>query len=210
MDIKTEKLMNVSLFEGYGREEIAQLLQQMPYRLRKKSKGEHIAYEEDELTDLLVLVEGKVHTTMVHNDGSEVVVDVIDGPFILAPASVYAFDHHYPVNIIAETDCLLMYINGTKFSDMMHTHKQIMMNFIIIQSERIHFLSKRLREFALLSLKERVLYHMLKDDEPIKNVGLLARRLSVSRSSLSRVLSELKGEGIVERTLNGIELWKEE
>lgn len=80
-----------------------------------------------------------------------------------------------------------------------------MMNFIAIISDRCQRLSRRVNDFALQSLKVRVVEY-LKIHRRIENVGWLSRILGVARPSLSRILSELKAEGIIERTLDGIEL----
>ena len=82
-----------------------------------------------------------------------------------------------------------------------------MFNYISIISNRCQHLGRLLNDVALLSLKERVTEY-LKVHKKIKNVEALSRLMGVARTSLSRVLSELKAEGIIERTTEGIELRK--
>ena len=152
----------------------------------------------------MLLFEGTIYTTMSHPNGNNVVVETLQSPSILAPAFVYIRENRLPVTIVAKTDCELLYIDRLAFADFLHRDKQAMLNFIAIVSDRLHRLSKRVNEFALQSLRERVLDHLSK--HPIDNVEWLSRIMSVSRPSLSRVLSELKREGIIERTIDGIEL----
>ena len=183
---------------------INQILEYTPHRLRNKEKGTYIAYAGDELTDIILLVEGTIYTTMTHPNGNEVVVETLNAPSLIAPAFVYAENNHLPVSIVAKTNCRLLSIDRQAFADLLHRDKQTMMKFIAILSDRLQRLSRRVNEFALQSLRERVLGYLSK--RPIDNVEWLARVLGVSRPSLSRVLSELKKEGIIERTIDGIEL----
>lgn len=180
---------------------------EVPHRIRHKKEGSHIAYMGDELTDVILLVEGTIYTTMTNQDGKELIVETLKGPTLLAPAFIYAENNRLPVNVIAKTGCQLLYINRNAFADMLHRDRQAMMKFIGIISNRLQRLSKRVNNLGLQSLKERVVEY-LRENHHINNVEWLSRRLGVARPSLSRVLSELKKEDIVERTVDGIELKK--
>ena len=137
----------------------------------------------------------------------EIVVETLTGPIMLAPAFLFAKESRFPVNVIAKTDCTILYIPKSAFRDWLHRDPQLMMNFIGIVSNRCQRLSQRLNDFALQSLKERVLEY-LRLHQRIDSVEWLAKVLGVARPSLSRVLSDLKAEGVIERTLEGIELKK--
>lgn len=205
MEKLIDKMAAMPLFNGCIREEIANLLAMAPHRVRKKEKGEIIAYTGDELNDVVLLFEGTIYTTMSYPKGKQVVIETLHSPSVLAPAFVYISENRLPVNIVAKNDCQLVYINRNAFAELLHSDKQLMMNFISIISDRLQRLSKRVKEFALLSLRERVLEYLSKNRK-IDNVEWLARILGVSRPSLSRVLSELKREGIIGRTIDGLEL----
>ena len=75
-----------------------------------------------------------------------------------------------------------------------------MRNFIATISDRSLFLSRKLNEFALQSLKSRLLNY-LKMHGGIHNQQEVAFILGVARPSLARALSELIAEGKV--TMSG-------
>lgn len=195
------------LFTGCERSTLEELAGSAGHRLRHKEEGDHIAYMGDELTDAVILVEGTVYSSMTHQDSKEIVVETLTGPIMLAPAFLFAKNSRFPVNVIAKTDCTILYIPKSAFRDWLHREPQLMMNFIGIISNRCQRLSQRLNDFALQSLKERVVEY-LRLHQRIDSVEWLAKVLGVARPSLSRVLSELKAEGVIERTLEGIELKK--
>ena len=59
----------------------------------------------------------------------------------------------------------------------------------------------------MLSLRERILAY-LRENGRIDDVAELVRTMGVARTSVSRVLSALKREGVVARTMDGLELTK--
>lgn len=205
MEQLIDQICKAPVFEGCSKQTLANLLSVTPHRIRHKDKEDIIAYMGDKCDDIMMLVEGTIYTTMTNQEGKEIVVETLTGPTLLAPAFVYAKQGNLPVNIIAKEHCTLLYISRNSFADLLHKDKLLMMNFIAIISDRCQRLSRRVNDFALQSLKVRVVEY-LKIHRRIENVGWLSRILGVARPSLSRILSELKAEGIIERTLDGIEL----
>ena len=200
-----EKLSKAPVFEGCSLAMLEDMLASSGHRLRHKDEGSRIAYMGDELTDAVILVEGTVYSCMTNQEGKEIVVETLTGPIMLAPAFLFAKESRFPVNVNAKTGCTVLYIPKSAFRDWLHRDPQLMMNFIGIVSNRCQRLSQRLNDFALQSLKERVVEY-LRLHQRIDSVEWLAKVLGVARPSLSRVLSELKAEGAIERTLDGIEL----
>ena len=200
-------IIKAPVFSGCSKESIREIFAATPHRIRNKNEGSVIAYMGDKCEDVMMLVKGTIYTTMTNQEGKEVVIETLTAPTLLAPAFVYAQKNILPVNIIAKEQTTLLYISSTAFTEVLHSDKLLMMNFISIVSDRCQRLSRRLNDFALQSLRERVVEY-LKAHQKITSVGWLARVLGVARPSLSRVLSELKSEGMIERTLEGIELKK--
>ena len=205
MDNLAENIYKASVFSGCSTGTLEQLLAPSAYRVRHKKEGVYIAYMGEEITDVLILVRGTIYSTMTNPEGKEVIVETLSGPVMLAPAFLFAQPSRFPVNVIAKTDCTMLYIAKSSFREWLHRDPQLMMNFIGIISNRCQRLSQRLNDFALQSLKERVMEY-LRQHQRIDSVEWLARIMGVARPSLSRVLSELKNEGITQRTLDGIEL----
>ena len=198
-------LSQAPVFTGCSQETIESVANSTGQRLRHKEEGAHIAYMGDELTDAVILVEGVIYSSMTNQEGKEIVVESLTGPVMLAPAFLFAKESRFPVNVIAKTDCSVLYIPKSSLREWLHRDPQLMMNFIQLISNRCQRLSQRLNDFALQSLKERVVEY-LRLHQRIDSVEWLARVMGVARPSLSRVLSELKSEGKIERTLDGIEL----
>lgn len=201
-----DKLMQAPMFGGCDRRVLDDFLSTAHHSIRRRDAGEMIAYRGDKCDEVLLLVDGSAYSTM-SGDDKEVVVEQFKGPLVLAPAFVFATKNVMPVNVTAQSPCTILYINRHDFLELLHRDSTLMMNFIQIISNRCQRLSERLNDFAVQSLKERVMDY-LQQHERIDNVGWLSRVLGVARPSLSRVLSELKSEGIIERTIDGIELKK--
>lgn len=190
----TEVLTRMSLFEGCEAEALHQLLREAPNSLRIYKEGEYIARQGDACRSLFILMKGNVKTQMENAEGKQLTIDWIKAPDILAPAFIYASENRFPVNVEATELCEVLVMDRTRFEAFMHAQPAVMRNFIAIISDRSLFLSRKLNEFALQSLKSRLLNY-LQMHGGIHNQQEVAFILGVARPSLARALSELIAEG---------------
>lgn len=195
----TEVLTRMSLFEGCEKEALHQLLREAPNSLRIYKEGEYIARQGDACRSLFILMKGNVKTQMENAEGKQLTIDWIKAPDILAPAFIYASENRFPVNVEATELCEVLVMDRTRFEAFMHAQPAVMRNFIAIISDRSLFLSRKLNEFALQSLKSRLLNY-LQMHGGIHNQQEVAFILGVARPSLARALSELIAEGKITMT----------
>lgn len=189
----------MSLFEGCEAEALHQLLREAPNSLRIYKEGEYIARQGDACRSLFILMKGNVKTQMENAEGKQLTIDWIKAPDILAPAFIYASENRFPVNVEATELCEVLVMDRTRFEAFMHAQPAVMRNFIAIISDRSLFLSRKLNEFALQSLKSRLLNY-LQIHGGIHNQQEVAFILGVARPSLARALSELIAEGKITMT----------
>ena len=189
----------MSLFEGCEAEALHQLLREAPNSLRIYKEGEYIARQGDACRSLFILMKGNVKTQMENAEGKQLTIDWIKAPDILAPAFIYASENRFPVNVEATELCEVLVMDRTRFEAFMHAQPAVMRNFIAIISDRSLFLSRKLNEFALQSLKSRLLNY-LQMHGGIHNQQEVAFILGVARPSLARALSELIAEGKITMT----------
>ena len=199
-----DRVYDTPIFNDCDRLQVYNVVERFSHRFRKKKKGAHIIDQGDRLEDVILLLNGTVYTEMTHVSYKNLTVEQFRAPCILAPGFIYAHANYIYVNIIAKTDCEVLFISHQAFKELLHNNEHAMDNFLILLSDRVSKLCGKVQEFALQSLKERTLNYLKKG--PIKNVDFVSSELGVERSSLSRVLSELRKENLIFRTMDGIEL----
>lgn len=195
----------IPLFEGVPEDIIEELLNDRLNARKAYKAGEYVVFQGAPCRSLYLLTAGKLDTTMTNAEGKELTIEKMSAPEILAPAFLFGKVNRFPVNIIARTDCQLCIINKRSFLQFMHEHPSVMENFIAQISNRCVFLSRKLNEFALQNLHDRVINYLKKYGN-ITNQQETASRLGVARPSLARILSELLKENVIKKGENGIVL----
>lgn len=200
------ELQQFQLFSRCSDDALDELLNS-PYRRKEYKAGDMVIRIGDKCQSLMLLTEGTVETRMGGEGGREVVIERMQSPKILAPAFLFAQETTIPVEVMMSTDGVIWFINREAFFKFMTAHPDVLREFLMELSARSHFLSGKVRSFAVKGLRDRVLDY-IRQHGAITNVAEAAEVLGVARPSLSRLLSDLQDEGVMERTEKGIVLRK--
>ncbi len=96
----------------------------------------------------------------------------------------------------------MWHINREAFFEFMQQEPTVLRAFLEVLSERGRFLSRKMRTFAVNSLRNRILEY-LEVHGSITFVADVAQQLGATRPSLSRVLSDMLDEGVITKDVKG-------
>lgn|SRR5574344_138506 len=190
-------ILKAPFFSGMTEEEVLPFLLSPSNGRRHYPPESFIALQGDECRSMYLLTEGQVRTQMVNDEGKQLTIEVLEAPLMLAPAFVFGNDNRFPVNVEAIKECEVILINKQAFLDFLHQYPVAMLNFIKLISRRSQLLSARLNQFALQSLKSRLMNY-IRMHHRIESQQQVAQILGVARPSLARAISELVSEGSIE------------
>jgi len=196
-----EELKRIKLFAGCSDESLERLLES-PCRRQDYPAGRRMLNPGDPCRALMVLVEGQAEARMMGEEGREVLVDRLKAPMLLAPAFLFAASNIVPVEVNAVTDCVVWHINREAFFEFMQHEPTVLRAFLEVLSNRGHFLSGKMRTFAVNGLRNRIIEY-LESHDSITSVAIAAQQLGATRPSLSRVLSEMLDEGVITKDTKG-------
>lgn len=204
---KFYEIYDFPLFASGNRDIIDSFLKDIPSRISSYKPGETVALQGDPCRSLMLLCQGNLLAKMNSPEGREITIETLKAPDILAPAFIYGSDNRFPVTLISENDSVVWSLSKDEFLKLMEKDRGILGFFLKNISDRSVFLSRKLHEFALQSLSTRVVSY-LKHNGKISNVQEPAFIMGVARPSLSRTLSSMMENGVIEKTENGYVLKK--
>jgi CRP-like cAMP-binding protein len=186
------------------------LLNSIKFKVEYFKKGEWIVQRGDIVNALYILLKGSAQAEMMSDSGTILSVETILAPNALSPAFLFAADNRFPVDIIAVEDCELILISKESIVEQMTHNEEFLQGFMTFNSNRIHFLSERLKLLSTKTIKGKIAQYILARTNNMqftldRNQTELAEYFGVTRPSLSRSLSEIIEEGIISlKRKNGI------
>lgn len=206
------------IFQGISKDDLKCLISCIGIQIRKYKKGEFISIESDEVKWINVVISGTVY--MIKEDiwGNETLLAVIKDSQIFGETFASSENPVSSVTFCAarETDVLLI-----PFHRIMHTcttacvfHHRVIENMVLLISEKNKLLMEKLEIISQKSLRKKLLLFLSIQSrvqgcrEFTVDMGRseLANYLCVDRSALSRELSAMKHDGIIDYRKNSFKL----
>lgn len=184
-------------------DEIAKIKCTIEHSIRTFKRGEYLAYQGDVVSHLFMLSKGRVKTEMVSDSGVAIPIEDLSAPYPLAAAFIFADNNRFPVDVIALDDCEILLISKETLEKQMAKCPGFLRGFLAFNANRMQFLSERLKIFSQRGIKAKIAYYILQrakrgNFELGRSVSSLADYFGVERPSLSRAISEMSRDGIIE------------
>lgn len=198
------ELSKTIIFQELTPKEVEHCLNEIKYKVINYSKGETVAFREEELNKLLIILDGSLRSEMVKINGKSFKIEDLGKNQIVAPAFLFGKNPVMPVDLITITDSKLLEISKNDFIKLLQINERILENFLNTLSNKAQFLSKKIW-FLNKSLEEKLAEYILKnldDNSEIrltKSIKDLAQEFNVARPSLSRVFKKWVEDGSLER-----------
>ncbi|WP_424245210.1 CRP-like cAMP-binding protein [Elusimicrobium posterum] len=216
MDKNIEILAQSSLFNGVDIKDIEDGLFYLNPVTKKYKKGEVIILSGTKVTDVGIVISGKVQIVKEDIRGNRSIIAEVGHSGIFAQALACARVQHSPVSVIAQGACEIIFINFDKIVNA-HGSKitgKLIKNMMTLIAQKNILLNNKLEHISKRSIREKLLSYFnelaLKAGSrkfalPFSKTSL-ADYLFIDRSAMSRELSAMQADGIIKFKDNNFEL----
>lgn len=199
------KLSKSKIFEGINSGEIVHILNQTHHQIKTFETETIIAYSGDECNNLYILIEGAVRGEIVDFKGKTIKIEDIYAPDTFTEAFLFATENNLLVNVIANTQVIVLIIFKQDLLRLFQSNKIILSNYLRVVSDRFVTVTQKMKFLSLKTLKCKLANYFLFLVKKNKNTEFklpltqeeLAVYFGVARPSLSREISIMKKEKII-------------
>ena len=212
-------LRSTSLFAGLSAEELQTLLTQLGAVIRSYGKGEALVLAGEPNHRVGVVLSGELEAYRPGPQGARIPItrmepggvfgDVLGGSSLASPVTVLA---------AAPCEVLLIPYERLLLSDGSPAHQRALQNLVRTISDKYFSLSRRIDLLVLKSLRAKVCAYLLSEAEragsltfsiPFSRIQL-ADYLNCDRSALSRELSQMQRDGLLDTYKSSFKLLEPE
>ncbi|MDC7235138.1 MAG: Crp/Fnr family transcriptional regulator [Spirochaetales bacterium] len=169
-------------------------------------KDQIILNQGDPCNDLPVLLSGEAGAFMAAPSGKMIRIETLKGPCAAASAILFSTEHTFPVSLTAENRVELIRLSTETVLALMQEYPEFLKAYLRENGDKLVFLSEKIRLFQFKSLRQKIAGHILmlaarqgRDDvRMIYSREDLSQLMAVARPSLSREISQLTGEGLID------------
>jgi CRP/FNR family transcriptional regulator, cyclic AMP receptor protein len=212
---QSETLARIDLFRSLSKDEIARLDTRCIWR-RARAKEWIIDYQ-DESTDVFFLITGVARVMIRTISGRETILrDIEAGAFFGELAAIDGQSRS--ASILAITDATIAKMSAPTFLETVTGHPDVSLQLLRLITGQVRMLANRVNEFTTLAIRERLLMELLRLSRPSKAAPKeaiispppvhadLAGRISTRRETVTKELSAMEREGLVQRARGSLTL----
>jgi len=215
-----EILENNNLFKNISRDEIIHMLNCIPNHTSSYKEGEYIFRVGDTVSNVYVVLKGSVQLEHTDYWGNFNIISVFTKGSMFGESFAF-LEGNREVSLSVKTteDTVIMALDSYKILTMCTNaclfHNKLIRNLVSIMSNKNTLLNKKMMYLSERSIKSKLLAYLSDCQRKEKsskfsikyNRQELADFLSVDRSAMSKELSKLKKEGILDYHKNHFELY---
>lgn len=211
-------LKQTNLFLGIESQEIDGLLHCLCTKYTRYEKGDIIIEEGNKVYDFGIILSG--HGRAIKWDASDrlIIISLLKKGSEIGVILAASLDHKSPVTVQAQDDVLVLQIPFervlTRCEKACPWHEKLLRNYINIVAEKGLVLHERIDCLLRPTIREKVLTYLWRISREQQkrtftipmNRNAMAEYLNVERSALSRELSYMKRDGIIDYHKNSFRL----
>lgn len=201
---------NNHLHNSKGLEKMMELISQS--KIRHIRKKQTLFYESDYSQWIYLLVEGCIKTLKLTNDGRQLITSLYK-PNSFIGLDTLLTDDAWTESAEAIENSALYFISKSAIMGLLNEHVELNQHFIKILSANLHEKEEQLVELAYESVRKRlaqVLIRLSKHAIPIDQIEIsreeLAGLAGIATETVSRILTDFKERGLIERNGSQIQI----
>lgn len=201
-------LTNTVPFSGFSAEEVSGVLSSLRLTSVSFSKGTVIFSQGEKVSRSGIILCGSITAQSVSYSGQQRVISVLSEGDVFGDVLMSSEKFPIPVSVIAREDTEVLFLSVSKLTEKAEDPlcMRVLLNMLRGVSEKFWMLNRKIAYLSAKSLRARIALFLL---DNIKDRGVstfkvdysreeLASLLSVNRSALSRELSRMQDEGMLE------------
>lgn len=201
-----EIIKNLKIFEGLNDNELIEINKYLLPQKNYKSK-EIIFNIGDPVNYFGILLEGQVDLSIEDAFGNKTILSKLTAPALFAESVLIKEVEEIPLSVVAMTDIKIIFFDYKSYkSKNLSSKDKVQENLIKILANKNLFMRDKLNLLSLSTSRDKILYFLSTESRKKHskyftidfNISELAQFLNLNRSSLSRELSKLKKEGLID------------
>lgn len=194
------------LMKGFNENDIEDLLKSINYSVNCYSKGELIALEGSNCSNIGIILSGSVEIQKIYASGKTVTISKLNEGHIFGEVIIFSNRSTYPATISSPGNSKIMFISKENILKLSSINSKFLNNFMTLLSNKILMLNNKLRNISYQTIRQKIASYILEEYESQQKLQIklsctkkeMADQLGIPRPSLSRELINMKNEGIID------------
>jgi len=194
------------LFKNITKEETISICNQIQHKKTSYKKGQIMFEEGDDCTNLGIVLSGKIELSTFFISGDVSSLITMGPSSIFGEAVLFSPNDQYPISITSLTKTEVLYIDKASLIELMEEHPKFLENYLELLSKKLLFLNDKFKLLSLSTIRGKIAHVLIKLSKEQNSMIVklpfskekMALHICTRRPSLSRELSKMKHDGLID------------
>jgi len=210
MEKYLETLNVCPLFRVIRQEYLKRFLSCANARVASYLKGETLLISGFPVFEFGIILSGEIEALQEDYSGNQLIISRLKAPEMFGEVIACSSERKSPVTVIAVEHTKVLYVDYPRLSfcceNSCSGHRQVIQNLLTVLADKYFILNSRIGVLIKKSVRAKLALYLIKESESVRadifpaalNKTSLACFLNIDRSAMSRELSRMKAEGIID------------
>jgi len=206
MESLVDILKQCILFKDMNYKDIEKFIKVSNFTIKKYLKGNLVVLEDSQCKELGILLKGLLEVQSLYPSGKSLTLTRLKPTEIFGEAILFSKSNKFPSTIETIEESAIMFIKKSDLINCLSNCHRFMENLLELFSDRLLMLNKKIKTLTMKSIKQKIGNFLMEEYKKQKSrkikVSLsrqeMAEHMGIQRPSLSRELSRMREEGIIE------------
>lgn len=201
----TDLIKNIDLLSSIPDKEVSDNLKDGSFGVVSYLKNNIIHFDGEECTKFELILSGKIVVNRIDESGNLLNISEFYAGDILGGNLLFSKNPYYPMTISAIEVSKILEIDKDILFKMFNNNPDFLKTYLQYISDNAYILSDKLKHYVHKTIREKITFYLQYESKRqnsnhiILNISktVLAEKLGVQRTSLSRELSKMREDGLV-------------
>ncbi|HZK40192.1 MAG TPA: Crp/Fnr family transcriptional regulator [Atribacterota bacterium] len=206
MEELSDFLKQCILFKDMNYVDIDNFLKVSNFTIKKYLKGNLVVLEDSTCEELGILRKGLLEVQSLYPSGKSLTLNRLESAEIFGEIILFSKSNKFPSTIKAIEDSEIMFIKKANLMNCLSNCHRFMENFLTLLSDRLFMLNKKIKMLTMENIRQKIGDFLSEEYKKQKTLIIkvplsrqeMAEHMGIQRPSLSRELSKMRKEGIIE------------
>jgi len=205
-------LKNMNLFKELSAQDISKFFTNKSYEIKVYKKNSVIYFENEKCMTFDIVLKGIVSIHGADDKGNYIAISDFTVGDMIGGNLLFSHKNYYPMMVLSKTEVTILHLKKDLILQLCQNSTTFLNNFLQMLSDRTLILTDKIKTLSFKSIRQCIIdfliYESYVQNSTIIKLGLskkeLAEKFGVQRPSLSRELSKMRDEGLIEFDVHSI------
>jgi len=209
-----ELMQQIDLIKSIKPQEIDSYLTEGSYKITQYGKNNIVHFVGEVCSKLEIILSGKVVIERIDESGNLMTIAEFFGGDVLGGNLMFSKNPYYPMTVTAKGATLILEINKARLFSLFSDNHEFLKSYLEYVSDHTVILGDRIKHYVNRTIRESIIsyldYERKKQNSNVIRLNMtkkvLAERIGVQRTSLSRELAKMREDRLIEFNSTSITL----